>query len=418
MSRIRVAHIINGVGLGGVTVTVSRLLRALSSGGYDRLVCALKPPGQEALDSHLPSRYFGDHGIDLTYLSQERGKFHLVGDLCRWLIQERVQILHTHSYNPNLYGRLAGVLCKTHRLRLIAHYHSEVDDKWAQDNSFVYDKLLASFTDRLLVPSESLRSYLAERLALPAGEIEILPGGVDIEAFSAPHDAAECKRRIGFAQDDLVVGMVGRISEEKGQEDFLAAAGQVRRLVPNSFFCLIGSTGSTDFPQRLRRQIDDMGITKAVRFLGHHSDMPRVYAALDVVVVPSRREGFGLVLLEAMAAGKPIVAANVGAIPAIVIPGITATLVPPRSPVALASEIVWLLSHPEAARVMGRNGKERARSFSWEAAAQNLDRLYQDLAMGNMPTRPCQPGFSQQGIRVSETSPSPQPVGKFNEQAT
>ncbi len=182
-----------------------------------------------------------------------------------------------------------------------------------------------------------------------------------------------------------VLGCVGRISEQKGQEEFIRAAAAVHQTLPDALFLVVGSADDAALLARMRELGDELGLGAALRFTGHLSDMPMVYAALDILVAPSRWEGFGLMLAEAMAAAKAIVATRAGAIPEVVIENETALLVPPRDAPALASAMLALLRDPARARAMGLRGVQRARDFSWERSGQRLHSLYEKALGADHP---------------------------------
>jgi glycosyltransferase involved in cell wall biosynthesis len=210
-------------------------------------------------------------------------------------------------------------------------------------------------------------------------QIELLLNGVDVDRFTAHHDPVTVKAELGIPSGCKVVGIVGRIAEEKAQDDFIKAARIISQHEPETVFLIVGAAGDPRLLERLRRLTMELGVDDKVRFIGYVADMPKVYAALDVLVLPSRWEGFGLVLVEAMAAGKPIVATQVGGIPEVVADGETALLVPPSDPPAIAAAVVSILIDPERAHAMGRRGVERAMLFSWEHVSGRLDDLYTRL---------------------------------------
>lgn len=382
MRRLRVAHVINSIGLGGVPTVVCHLLEALPPERYELYLYTLKRYSDHADVREEVAERFRRLGVRIFSPDRDEKKFLVVAALCEWILRDRIDILHTHSYKPNLYGRLAGALCRERNLKIVAHYHNQYDDKWKRDGSLIYDRLLDRFSDRLIACSESVREHLVQRVGLPWERIDVILNGADLSRFQPREDAQKVKAEMGLPPDRRIVAVVGRISEQKGQDDFIRAAKIILREVPDTLFLVIGAADEEERLVQLRRLAQELGIEKEIIFTGYISDMPKIYPLIDVLVVPSRWEGFGLVLVEAMAAGRPIVATHVGAIPEVVVPDETARLVPPGSPAAIASEVVSLLQDPEQARKMGERGIARAGVFSWKQAGMQLDRFYGDLFGG------------------------------------
>jgi glycosyltransferase involved in cell wall biosynthesis len=383
MKRLKVAHVINSLGLGGVPTAVYHLLEALPPERYELSLYTLKRVTDHADVREEIAERFRRLGVRLFFPERDEKKFQVVAALCERILRDRIDILHTHSYKPNLYGRLAGALIRERGLKIIAHYHNQYDDKWERDGSLIYDRLLDRFSDRLIACSESVRQHLVQRVGLLWERIDVLLNGVDLSRYRPREDAQKVKTEMGFPSNRPIVAVVGRISEQKGQDDFIRAAKTILRQVPDVLFLVVGAADEEARLEQLQRLARELGIEKEIIFTGYIPDMERIYPLIDVLVVPSRWEGFGLVLVEAMAAGRAIVATRVGAIPEVIVPGETARLVPPGSPAAIASEVVSLLQHPERAREMGKKGMARADFFSWKRAGRELDRLYGDLFGGD-----------------------------------
>ncbi len=385
MNRRKVAHVVNSIGLGGVPMVVQRLLSVLPPEGYESHLYVLKAHAAHSRQDvvEMQTERFRQMGVRVSFPDHYEKKFQVVGELCRWIIRDGIDALHTHSYKPNIYGRLAGALCRDGRLRIIGHYHNQYDDKWERDGSLVLDRLLERVSDRLIACSESVRSHISERVGIPAERIRVILNGVELERFSVRRDPEGARAELGIPRDRRVVGIVGRICEQKGQDDFIKAAKIVSQAVPGTVFLVVGEADDAAAMDRVRRLAADLGVEQDVFFPGYVPDVPKVYSVLDVLVVPSRWEGFGLVLVEAMAAGTPIVATRVGAIPEVVGPDGPAVLVPPASPESIAVEVVRLLRDPDRAREMSRKGIERSAAFSWERAGRELHDLYEELFRGD-----------------------------------
>jgi glycosyltransferase involved in cell wall biosynthesis len=376
MNRPRIAHVLNSIGLGGVPEAAFHLIRALPPAAYDNRVYVLKrAAGDEDAREGRAAR-FADVGVPVAFPARDDAKLGGVGELAAWLAQERIDLLHTHSYKPNLYGRLAGLLCRHTGLKMIAHYHNQYDNKWEKDGGLIYDQTLAHASDALIACSDSVGRHVAERIGVPIERIDVILNGVEGERFAGA-DRNQARAALGLPADAPVIGCVGRISEQKGQEELIRAAALVRREFPSAVFLVVGSADDEKLLARMQALVAELDLGATVRFTGHLGDMPAVYAALDILAAPSRWEGFGLMLAEAMAAGRPIVAARAGAIPEVVVEDETALLVPPRDAPALAAALLRVLRDPALARRLGAAGVVRARDFSWERSGAALDTVYQ-----------------------------------------
>jgi glycosyltransferase involved in cell wall biosynthesis len=378
MKKIKVAHIINGIGLGGVTNIVYNFLKFLPKDKYDLFLCTLRQPSDQTPGRELRAKLFRDLGVHITCFDQDKNKFKVVGALSQWLIDNSIDILHTHSYKPNLYGRLAGVLCKPRGLKIVSHYQNGYDDKWNKDQSLIYDQLFHPFTERCIACSDWVRDHVANRVGIPAKSITVIPNGVDEVFFSSQPDSVEVKNELNIPLRKKVVGIVGRISEQKGQDDFLHAAKIIQASHPDTVFLIVGS-GKDEKIENLRQLTRKLNIEHSVFFLGHYCDMPKLYSVLDVLVISSRWEGFVLTLTEAMACGKPVVATNVGGAPNVIVSGENGFLVPPNAPKEIASNVTQLLTHPELARTFGDRGREKARLYSWKNLVKQVDQVYRSM---------------------------------------
>jgi D-inositol-3-phosphate glycosyltransferase len=235
------------------------------------------------------------------------------------------------------------------------------------------------------------RSHLETYYEADRQRITILPCGVDLDLFR-PADHEEARRSLGLTQERLVL-FVGRIQQLKGTDLLLRAAQlladrQHRGEVPPFKVLIVGGRPSDepDDPEarelrRLHRLAVQLGIESRVQWVGavEQTELPRYYHAADVTVVPSTYESFGLVALESMACGTPVVAARVGGLVATVQDGITGYLVSGRDPKDYADDIAALLGPTEIQRRFSAAARARALAFSWQRVATQLLDLYQSL---------------------------------------
>jgi len=233
----------------------------------------------------------------------------------------------------------------------------------------------------VLCVSEPEARTLAERL--PGVRVRHLPNGVDPERFRQG-DGAAFRRAHGIAASARVVLTVGRLDPQKDQSLAIEAVRAVRARHPDVHLVLVGHVTHDAYAAGLRAQIEVAGLAPYVTLIpGLPADGPGIvdaYHAADLFLLPSRHEPFGIVILEAWAAGLPVVASDVGGIPGFVQPGVDGVLVPPGDTAGFAAALDGLLAHPERARDLALAGQRKARErFAWDVVTDQLLTLYEDV---------------------------------------
>jgi glycosyltransferase involved in cell wall biosynthesis len=366
------------MGLGGVTPIVRQLMAALPRNRYELSLYCLKRHSDASPGRAARLREFEDAGFPVRFPGSKEATLQAVGRLCEWMDEDRIDILHTHSYQPNLLARTAGVVSGRRDMPIVAHYHNFYDDKWDAEGTLPLDRRLAGSTDVLIACSEAVRSHMAERLGVLPESIHVIPNAVDCDRFAAAHDTTALRQSLGIAESARVIASVGRLCRQKASDDVIRAAETICAARPDCVFVMAGADDDP-FAPTVRQMVTERGLGERIIFTGHLSDVAPLYTLADVVVMPSRWEGFGLVLVEAMASGTPLVTTRVGPIPEVVGED-AAVLIPPDSPSDLAASILRLLDDaPLAARLASR-GRARARMFSWATAAAQLDAIYARVA--------------------------------------
>lgn len=293
----------------------------------------------------------------------------------RFMTSERFHIVHTHTSKAGILGRLAGRLAG---VPVSVHtFHGNIFEgffgSFASSLFLLLERAMAKLTDRFVAVSRQNLSYFVRRGIAPRGKFRLIYNGVDPGRFSGT-DKLAAKEALGLPQGP-VVGTVAALVPVKGLEYFLEAARSVSSEVPRTAFVI---AGGGVLEETLRKMAKDLGLD--VRFLGPRKDVPLVLSALDVFVLPSLSEGMGLSIMEAMAAGLPVVATEVGGVPELVVDGSTGILVPPKDPDALAEAILECIREKGRAEEMGRRGRERVRaSFPLSRMIREHEALYEEL---------------------------------------
>lgn len=250
-------------------------------------------------------------------------------------------------------------------------------------------RLAAREMERLIAISASVMHELVAAGQHPLA-VPVLWNGIDAAPFESAAGRQRLRAEWGARESTPLVGMVGSIEPRKGQLDFVRAAAHVALVKPDARFVIAGSDLHgvwSDYRREVERAIGERGLRERVDFVGQRDDVADVMAALDVVVVPSHREPFGRVVLEAMAAAKPVVAYGVGGICEIVRPGITGMLCEPGDAADLAAEVLSLIAEPERARALGEAGRARVHEhFGLDRHVADLEIIYRGLLGGSVTT--------------------------------
>jgi len=240
-------------------------------------------------------------------------------------------------------------------------------------------RLTSGLDDKVIAVCEAVRQAEIVSSKIPAEKVVTIYNGIDPLPFTSVSIEAARKIRnaLGIRDDELVLGAIGRLEPQKGFFDLISSLAHIKAKF-NSVRLLI--IGEGELRDSLELQINNHNLSGTIKFTGLRNDVPEILTAIDVFVSPSLWEGLPNVVLEAMAAGKPVVATSVGGTPEVIVDGETGLVVPPRNPEALASVIIRLLKNPELRTKMGRAGKERVlKQFSILRMVTKTQQLYKEL---------------------------------------
>lgn len=241
-------------------------------------------------------------------------------------------------------------------------------------------RLLVRRLDAMVANSRYIRGNILETYPIDPSKVEVIHYGLGAEAAGNPARGETVRRKLGLEGDSILVGMVASLSEGKRQDLLVKAAKQLSMVHPECRFLLVGIPGQVDYAEKIRRMIESLGLEKRVIMTGFQEDIPSLMQALDVLVLPSNNEAFGIVLLEAMANGRVIVGSDSGAIPEIVRHGESGLLFTPGDPEALAQALLRLIRSPEERVWMGEQGKEIFHAwFRLDREVDETERLYRSL---------------------------------------
>lgn len=382
-NKVRVLRIIGRLNVGGPSIHVVNLSAGLDPNRFEQLlVIGRESRAEGSMLDHALSRGVWPHRISEIVTSFNLAPRDAKAMALLWSLMRRYRphIVHTHTAKAGLLGRLAArlagvpIVVHTFHGHVLHGYYGPVRN-WALRRM---ERSLAWLSDRLVTVSEQVKQDLVRYGVAGANKIIVIPLGLDLEPFlDARSRRGEFRRELGFAPDARLIGIVGRLFPIKNHALFIEAAARIAAVEPAARFVVVGDgTLRPALAQQARR----LGIGDRVLFTGWRTDLPRIYADLDVLVVSSNNEGTPLSAIEAMAARCPVVATRVGGIPDIITDELTGRLVLPGEVEGIAGAVLDLLADPENALRIAGNAMTAARQrFDVKRLIQDMDGLYREL---------------------------------------
>ncbi|MGD9305730.1 MAG: glycosyltransferase family 4 protein [Desulfobacterales bacterium] len=385
----KILHIITRLDMGGSAQNTLLTCRELSAKYEMVLVHGLSLESKMTdSEKHRVKKGIDEarrHGVKFLCVSSLVRRINPLKDfraLCSlgWLIfKERPAVVHTHSSKAGILGRLAAKLVGVPIIIHTPHGHVFYGhfNRLASRIFRWIEKWFAFLSDRIIALTEGEKNdYLNLGVGRPH-QLLTIHSGVDIRPYISNHvDVIDKKQSLGLFPNGLLIGFVGWLLPIKGPMHLLRAMPEVWSEHPDSTLVFVGKG---DLDVDLRSEALQLEANGKVKFLGWRDDVAEIMQIFDIFVLPSLNEGMGRVLVEAMAAGKPVVASKVGGIPDLVKDEKTGLLVPPGDEHALANAIMRLANNPSEARRMGAAGKFYCHPFSLEAMVEQLDHLYDEI---------------------------------------
>lgn len=351
-------------GPGGAERVISNLAASLDSGRYRAILCLFRPGWiQERSESR---------GIR-TYIIPTHGMmdWRWVLRFKRLLQEEKVDLIHAHEFDANVQGTFVAAMTG---IPLVATVHGK---------NYFWERLRRRLAYRwvnreatMVAVSENLKQFIVDKVGASPDRIKVIYNGVDVLPNYEQADVDRCRKELGISKTDHIVGVVGNLYPVKGHQYLIDGIPLILEKTPNTSFLF---AGRGQLESQLKEQVHRLGLDRRVHFLGLRQDISRILAMLDVFVLPSLSEGLSMAILEAMIAGKPVVATQVGGNPELVLAGETGYLVPPQDSRALALSLTTLLMNREQALQFGMKGKSRAEGqFSLRTMVQAYQSLYEE----------------------------------------
>lgn len=366
MKRVKVLQLISSGGYYGAENMLLNLCASQGAAGCQNTLLLF-------YNVHTPNVEFYErarrHGISVRMVHcKGRADWRAVQQIEEYIQTEAIDIVHTHGYKADLYGFLAAWRSGK---PVVATCHNWVGGTTALGIYNHLDRLALKKFSALAAVSDEVAQRLLDS-GVPAEKIRIIANGIDVQSFEQGRPLPA----LSFV-GEKVVGMVARLDLQKGFEYLLRAVRELCNTM-NGFRVVIVGEGPDR--QAIEAMVEEYGLQSSVMLAGQQSDMPAVYAAMDIFVLPSLNEGLPMTILEAMAASKPVVATRVGAIPKVINDGENGLLVNPRNSEALRDAIASLLSDPDKCRRMGERAHDWvSRNYTSEAMALKYRQLYDEI---------------------------------------
>jgi len=401
-NQVKVLRLIARLNIGGPAIHSVLLTQGLNGGRFSsRLVTGAVSPGEGEMG------YFADSRGVVPIIIPELGRqisplndFKALWKIYRLVWAEKPDIIHTHTAKAGSLGRLAGVLynlvvlCLGHsrRAKLVHTFHGHVFhgyfSPWKSRLLVLVERLLALLSHRIIAVSEAVKVDLVEVYKVCRGEkVRVIPIGLDLSwVDDLKGYCGAMRKEFHIPPHATTVGIVGRLTGIKNHRLFFTAARSLRR--DNLRFLAVGDG---KLRSDLQRMVRDLGLEGCVVFTGWQKEPAKIYADLDIVCLTSLNEGTPVSLIEAMAAGRPFVATDVGGVRDLMVGPQTihpsgfrvftnGVLTPPDDPVALSEAVAFLAANPGQRRAMGMIGQKWATErCSRERLLQETERLYVEL---------------------------------------
>ena len=360
--KLRVMRVITRMNVGGPAIHVTLLAEHLNPERFETQLVSGREGEREGnmldlrLNSPVAPVYLPTLGREISL----RADLETFRSLVRLMRRYRPQVVHTHLSKAGFFGRLAARY--TRRPAVFHTYHGHIFagyDEFSKPKMELFrrmDQIAARCTDRILALTQSQALELqAAGIGRPA-QYRVVPLGLDLKPFlDGPDSRAALRAELGLAPETPLIGHISRLVPVKSVHYFIEAAQMVRRTHPDAVFLVIGDGPSRPELEKVAQEKGLLG--SGVRFLGFRADLPYLNRGLDIVALTSLQEGTPVAIIEALTAGRPVVATDVGGVATIVRHGETGWLSPPRDAAHIARGITTFLDNPDQAATWGQNGR-------------------------------------------------------------
>lgn len=385
--KVQVLYIDHVKWIGGAETSLLTLLRNLNRRRYDSVV--LCPPNGPLAEELAIINNVSVEGINFQKVTRSGNLlkliiyntfffFTIILQISRIIKLKKIDLIHANSLKSAIMGGLAAKLVG---VPIIWHVRDFLPVGKFRGILIKFPHHLA---DKIIVNSLAVGNMMNKEVG-GSNKVIMIYNAVDPVKTNSKSSGKEVRKELKIGLSTPVIGFVGRIHPEKGLEYLVKAMHKVVKAIPKVQLLVVGDTtlGDKEYYQAIKDLVKRLDLQYAIVFLGYQKDVSKIMNAFDVFALPSLREPFGLVTLEAMAMAKPVIATDTGGTPEIVINGQTGILVPPRNVDTLADAIIKLLRDKELARRMGLASRARIHNcFSVENMMDQIEDVYEGVLVG------------------------------------
>ena len=363
---MKVLHLISSTGFFGAENVLIQLARELKYTDFYPIVGVFKNMHNPHLEVAEEAKR---HNLEVAIFPCN-GRFDLkaIIRIRKFLVNNHISIVHTHGYKSNFYALTAS---SGKGIPLITTCHNWLGNDIKTRFYTQLDKFFLNRFNKVVAVSDSIKQEILNHNVHPTKVVTIY-NGINLERFNKLAKLNDIRKELDIKEGYKVIGTAGRLTEEKGHIFLIKAAKKILHQFPKTVFLIIG-----DGPLKSKLERES---NKSTIFTGFRMDLPEIYPIMDIFVLPSLTEGLPMVLLEAMASKKPVIATKVGAIPNVISDGETGLLIDPANSNQLADAIIYLLKNKDKAREIGEKGYKKVKNeFSSKKMTKEYIKVYEEV---------------------------------------
>lgn len=364
-NKINLMALIVSMPVGGVETQLLSVLTRLNRDRYNVSICCIKDAGilgEKAAQA-------GIKVIALNLMKSNRFSPGIACEISKTVRQHNIHVLWTHQYVANLYGRIA--LLTTDKPAVISNFHALYDNP--KMHRRLFNRLLSARTDAMVAVSDAVAADIKNYDRVSAEKIKVIHNGIDLSVFDIAASKADCRKKLGLSENDMIVGTIGRMSKEKNHKVIIDTLLRM----PDGVKGLIIGDGP------LRKVLEEAGGDRFY-FTGQmeYNVIPFALNAMDIFCSSSLWEGFGMAVVEAMASGLPIVASDINSHREVL--GDAGLFFPAGKAEALAKSLTMIMNDTALRCSLARKARERAALFSIDETVAVYDRLFRTVTKNDV----------------------------------
>lgn len=372
-SKITVLELVGSFHRGGAEVFVLNLAKHIDKSKFNIIVCSVVRDDMSFIDV---SEFKNVKLISLSR-SAHSGRLKGILELCRIVKKKKVDIIHTHCQSPDFYGRIVGLIM---RIPVITTIHSTKGYSKFRENTF------GLLTKKYIAISDKCYKYMIEEVMIPCTKIIRINNGVDTNLFKRKIlNSERYLSNFGIIKTEdkpsFIITTVANLSTPKGYDYLIESAFEVIHRLKSEFnvyFLFVGDDTS-DYSKLIKEKVNSLKISDQIIFTGVRKDIPEIFSISDLYISSSRYEGLSISIIEAMAAGLPIIATDVGSIREMIENEVSGIIIPPEDPKAIAEKVIELVQNPSKRRSLGENARKESLKFDIRNVATQHEELYGNI---------------------------------------